>query len=90
MPTNFSDQAAILADLWINFRGESEFADFVEYNDIGLPLAYFIHTDLVEPSEQAEIFVGETFNLLCAALGLDLDSEYTTLNEMFEKGQAAE
>lgn len=85
MATNFSSQVGILADLWINFRGEEQFSDFIEYNDIGLPLAYYIHTDLVTPTDQAKMFVEETFNLLCAALGLDVDGEYESLNEMFDK-----
>ena len=85
MATNFSNQTSILADLWINFRDEGEFKDFLEYNDIGLPLAYYIHTDLVTPTDQAKMFVEETFNLLCAALGLDVDGEYESLNEMFDK-----
>lgn len=84
MATNFSNQASILADLWINFRGEKEFSDFIEYNDIGLPLAYYIHTDLVTPTEEAERFVEETFNLLCSALGVDIDGEYESLNQMFD------
>lgn len=90
MPTNFTNQASILADLWINFRGESEFSDFIQYNDIGLPLAYFIHTELVTPTDQSKQFVEETFNLLCSALGLDLDGEYETLNEMFDKSNNVE
>lgn len=85
MPSSFTNQVGILSDLWINFRQEEEFEDFIEYNDIGLPLAYFIHTELVNPSDQAKVFVEETFNLLCAALGLDLEEDYETLNEMFDK-----
>jgi hypothetical protein len=90
MPTNFGNKASILADLWINFRGEKELSDFIEYNDIGLPLAYFIHTDLVTPSDEAKIFIDETFNLLCSALDLDLDEEYENLNEMFDKSNNIE
>ena len=85
MATDFSTKASILADLWINFRAEEEFTDFIEYNDIGLPLAYFVHTDLVQPSEQATVYIEETFNLLCAALSLDLEGTYENLNEMFDK-----
>ena len=85
MATDFSNQTSILADLWINFRDEGEFKDFLEYNDIGLPLAYYIHTDLVTPTDQAKMFVEETFNLLCAALGLDVEGDYQSLNEMFDK-----
>jgi len=89
MATDFGKKTSILADLWINFRAEEEFSDFIEYNDIGLPLAYFIHTELVEPTEKAVHFIEETFNLLCAALNLDLDGDYENLNEMFEKSQGS-
>ncbi len=82
MATNFSNKAGILADLWINFRDQEEFADFIEYNDIGLPLAYYIHTEIVLPTQQAELYVEETFNLLCTALDLDMEAEYVSLNEM--------
>jgi len=85
MPTNFSNKVAILADLWINYRQDKEFADFIEYNDLGLPLAYFINTELVKPEDQAVMYVEETFNILCTALNLDIEGEYETLNDMFDK-----
>ena len=85
MPTNFENKAGILADLWINFRDDEVLKDFIDYNDIGLPLAYFTHTQLATPSEEARVFIDETFNLLCSSLGIDEDGEYTTLNEMFDK-----
>ena len=85
MPTDFSTKASILADLWINFRDDEELEDFCQYNDIGLPLAYFVHTDLVKPSDEAAGYIDETFNLLCAALSLDLDGDYESLNDMFDR-----
>lgn len=85
MATNFDNKVGILADLWINFRDTKDFNDFIEYNDIGLPLAYFVHTELVTPADQAIMYIEETFNLLCAALELDLEGDYETLNEMFDK-----
>ena len=84
MPTNFETKAAVLADLWINFRQEEQFKDFLQYNDIGLPLAYFVNTELVKPEDRAKIFIEETFNLLCAALEINVDGEYENLNQMFE------
>jgi hypothetical protein len=85
MPTNFDNKVGILADLWINFRDDDVLKDFIEYNDIGLPLAYFAHTQLATPSEEARVFIDETFNLLCSALGLNIEETYETLNEMFDK-----
>jgi hypothetical protein len=84
MPTNFETKCAILSDLWLNYKDNDELEDFVEYNDLGLPLAYLIHTNLVTVTEEGMPYVDETFNLLCTALGLDSDEEYTSLNELME------
>jgi hypothetical protein len=84
MPTNFETKCAILSDLWLNYKDNEELADFVEYNDLGLPLAYLIHTNLVTVTDEGMPYVDETFNLLCTALGLDSDEEYISLNELME------
>lgn len=86
MATDFGNKVAILADLWINYRSEGEFEDFIKYNDVGLPLAYCVNTQLARVEDQGKMYIEETFNILCAALGLDIDGEYTSLNEMFDKG----
>ena len=84
MATDFSSKAAILADLWINYRDEDQLKDFIEYNDLGLPLAYLTNTDLATVTDQGKMYLEETFGLLCAALELDLDGEYETLSQMFD------
>jgi hypothetical protein len=84
MATDFSDKVAILADLWINYRTDEQFEDFIQYNDLGLPLGYLINTELATPTDQGIMYVEETFNLLCAALDLDLDRTYDSLIQMFE------
>jgi hypothetical protein len=84
MPTNFETKCEILSDLWINYKDNEELEDFVEYNDLGLPLAYLIHTELVTVNETGMPYVDETFNLLCKALDLDLDGDYTSLNELMD------
>jgi hypothetical protein len=84
MATTFDNKCAILSDLWLNYKDNEELADFVEYNDLGLPLAYLIHTDLVTVNESGISYVDETFNLLCQGLGVDLDEEYESLNELMD------
>ena len=84
MAIDFNTQCAVLADLWMNYRDGDEFDDFISYNDIGLPLSYFIASDLVTPSPLAEQYVVETFELLCAALHLPIDGEYETLEHMLD------
>ena len=82
MPTNFETKCAILSDLWLNYKDNDELEDFVEYNDLGLPLAYLIHTNLVTINESGIPYIDETFNLLCEGVGVDLDGEYESLNEL--------
>ena len=79
--TTYSNQALILADLWLNYRQDEEFQDFVEYNDIGLPLAYVIANDIVKSTDLAERFIGETFDLLLAGLEVE-DTGFETLDDI--------
>lgn len=79
--TPFSTKAEILADLWLNYRQDDEFADFIEYNDIGLPLAYLIHNEIVKTTDVAQKFVEETFELLLAGLEIP-DDGYEHLDDL--------
>ena len=82
MATPTNTKADILADLWLNYRQDEEFADFIEYNDIGLPLAYAISNGIVEITPTAEGFINETFQLLLAGLGVGLDDEDVTYESL--------
>ena len=66
--THFSNKCDILAELWVDYKNDVQFEDFIEYNDLGLPLAYAISTGIIPVSPRAEIFVNETFDLLLVAL----------------------
>ena len=81
MPNVFSNNVSILAELWMNYRDDEQLQDFVEYNDLGLPLAYFLMNELVLPTQQSEIYIDETYNLLVASLGAE-DVEYESLDEL--------
>jgi hypothetical protein len=81
MPTNFSKKCEILGSLWMDFRGEPEFQDFVEYNDMGLPLAYFIAEGVVAKTPEAEMYINETYDLFLAALEAP-DEEYDSLEDL--------
>jgi DNA modification methylase len=91
-PTNidYSKKCLILADFWLNYKDEEEFDDFVEYNDIGLPLAFMITENIVESTQVGEIYVNEAWELLCAALNVDSKQNYDTLEDMFLDAGAQE
>jgi hypothetical protein len=79
--TLFSDKCQILAELWLNYRDDPEFEDFLEYNDLGLPIAYALANSVVKSTEMAEKFVEETFDLLLASLEIE-DEGWESLDEM--------
>jgi hypothetical protein len=81
MTTNFLNKTSILSELWMNYRDDEALQDFVEYNDLGLPLAYFLYNELVLPTKQSEIYIEETFSLLVAALDVE-DVGFESLDEM--------
>ena len=80
--TKFEHKCDILSELWTKYRQEPDFKDFVEYNDIGLPLAFLVSENLVTPSPMAVSLVEESFLLLCAALETE-DTGFETLEDMF-------
>lgn len=75
------NKITILAELWMNYRDDDELQDFIEYNDIGLPLAYLLMNEIVLPSEQSAIYINETYDLFLGALGIP-DKEWESLDEM--------
>jgi len=81
MPTSFETRCEILSDLWLNYKADDEFKDFIVYNDLGLPLAYAISEGIVENTPPAENFINETFELLLAGLGIE-DDGFDNLDEM--------
>lgn len=84
MNEQLENKVSILAELWMNYRDEEAFNDFMAYNDIGLPLAYVLHNDLVIPTAQAEIYIDETYKLLLAALSAQ-DKPYTSLDDLLSQ-----
>jgi hypothetical protein len=83
MTTTFSNKAIILADLWLNYRDEEEFSDFVEYNDLGLPLAYSLANGIIESSKMVEQFITESFDLFISGLGVE-DTGYDNLDDLLD------
>lgn len=81
MTVSFSDKCGILGQFWIQYREDENLKVFTEYNDIGLPLAYFIASGLVTPNPIAEDYVNETFNMFVAALELT-EADLNGINDL--------
>jgi hypothetical protein len=68
----------------MEYRDDTEFQDFIEYNDLGLPLAYAIAEGIVESTDIASNFINEAFDILLSALGLE-DTGYKSLEDLLDK-----
>jgi hypothetical protein len=79
--TDFNNKCLILADLWLNYRHDEEFKDFVEYNDLGLPLSYAVANNVVGTTKLTEQMIEETWDLLLAGLGIE-DDGFETLDDL--------
>lgn len=87
--TTYSDKVSILADLWLNYRSDEDFLDFVEYNDMGLPLAYAIDNEIVESTDQAKKFIDETFDLLLTVLEVE-DTGFESLDDLLALDESSD
>lgn len=83
--TPFDKRCEILADLWLNYKNDDEFLDFIEYNDLGLPLAYAFDNGILDysASEKAKPFVDEAWGLLLAGMEVE-DTGYESLNALLD------
>ncbi len=84
MKTKFMTKCQILAELWIDYRDDEQFKDFIEYADLGLPLAYSISNGIVEKTENAKSFVNESFELFLASLGIEDDTGFEDLEDVLD------
>jgi hypothetical protein len=87
--TNFSSQVNILGQLYFEYRDEKTFKAFIEFNDLGLPLAYLTSEGLAIPSEDGKRFIMETFELFMQTVGIP-DTGFETLDEVLDAGQELE
>ena len=81
MSTPLEARTAILAEIWMHHRSDANFAYFVEYADVALPLAYIVSEGIVEVTDRASGLINQTFELLLD--GLDIpDKGFKYLKEM--------
>jgi hypothetical protein len=78
---SLENKITILAELWMNYRDDEDLEDFIEYNDLGLPMAYLLMNELVLPTDKSELYINETYDLLVGALGVP-DKNWDSLDEM--------
>ena len=81
MNTPINKQAEILAQLWMDYRDEEYFSDFVEYADVGLPLAYLLANNIVTRNAETDKFIGDTWETFLGLVALE-DTGFEELDEL--------
>ena len=77
LSTSFLNKCEILADVHVEAGTNPNLNEFRKYNDIGLPLAYLIAQDLVEPKGDDSLkYIDDTWRMLCESLGIDPNGDY--------------
>ena len=86
--TNIETQIDILGNFYINYKEDKSVKEFIEFNDIGLPLAYLTSEGLCEPTEIAIAYIQETFNMLLATMGIE-DIGFESLEHLLDTAAKA-
>ena len=79
--TDFSNICIILAQLYSDYKEDPGFRDFIEFNDLGLPLAYLEKENLCNVTGDGEKYIAETWQLFLASLNLE-DEGFESLDEV--------
>lgn len=87
--TDFSSQVNILGQLYFQYKDEKTFKSFIEYNDVGLPLAYLCAEGLASPSEDGMRYIAETFELFMQTIGVP-DTGFENLDDVLDASQDLE
>ena len=89
--TSFENKVGILSYLWMNYREDEDWKDFIEYNDLGLPLAYMLDNQVVELTAVDEddeedysngaFFIENTWEMFLSKVGLE-DTGFDDIEEI--------
>lgn len=82
MTTPFSKRVEILSDLYMGYYGNYE--EFIDDNDLGVPLAVAIIQGCATPTEKGVGFINESFDSFCELLDIDNYGDYEDIDAMIE------
>lgn len=79
--TDFTSVCDILGELYFNYKDQGEMDDFIDFNDLGLPLAYLSSENLCQVSDDGAKYIMETWALFLETLKLQ-DTGWDSLDEI--------
>ena len=83
MSTPLDKQTEILSQLWVDHRDKGYFADFFQYADLGMPLAYLIANNMVTRNNETDKLIGDTWAIFLGLVGWE-DTGFESLEEVLE------
>jgi hypothetical protein len=86
MTTNFSNKCKILSEFYSTYRDDKDMEEFMAFNDIGLPLAYLFHEELVTIKPEGNRYIEETWKIFIASLGLE-DTGFEDINQVMTEAE---
>ena len=87
MTTDFSNQVKILGDFYALYREEPNAKEFIEFNDLGLPLSYLSSVGLCQILEDGVPFVSESWEMFLSSLGIKTDEGFDSLDHVMMKAE---
>jgi hypothetical protein len=79
---DFADKTGVIGQLWIEFRGDEDFEVFMDYNDLGCPMAYMVAEGLIKDlTPIGEEMIEETFKMFLELINVTEEEIDTVLPE---------
>jgi hypothetical protein len=85
MTNTFDNKVQILSEIWTQLRFDEQLTDFVEYSDLGLPLAYLFYHNIVEPTDTAKAIIQETYDVLLAMFEVEDSADFEWYADLYNK-----
>lgn len=82
----FKTQARLITEFSEIAGSEPRFAEFFEYNDMGVPLSQLIMMNQIEQlTTEGEQTIEETYQNLCDLFSKDSDEEFDDITDLMEE-----
>jgi len=80
--TPYTDRREILSELWLSYKNEEFFKEYIRENDLGLPLAFAKENNIIGVDTVETVnLINESFDNLLKLLDLD-DDGWVTVDHM--------
>lgn len=81
--TSYEHKVQILGKFWLQCRSDNDLQEFLDENDLGLPVAYALSTGMVEGGAEAKELIEESFERVLESMGIE-DRGFSTLAEVLQ------